>query len=111
LRARNAPIEATDLPDATSGLFFARGLDDPNHVESSHEFGFCAHAISDLATAFGSAAVGKSNRFARIGANQLMRAASSRALGRAIIHREATDQGVFDVSYAPDSGAKTDIPS
>ena len=28
-----------------SGLFFARGLDDPNHVELAGEIGFCARVI------------------------------------------------------------------
>jgi hypothetical protein len=34
-----------DLPDGTSGIFLCGRLDDPNHVESSHEFGLYAHAI------------------------------------------------------------------
>jgi hypothetical protein len=44
-RRRDAPIEATDLPDKPSGIFFAQGLDDPNHVESPREIGFSAHVI------------------------------------------------------------------
>jgi hypothetical protein len=38
-RARPTP----DLPDALSGIFFARGLDDPNHVAIAGEIGFYAH--------------------------------------------------------------------
>jgi DNA-binding MarR family transcriptional regulator len=34
-----------DLPDGTSEIFLRGGLDDPNHVESAHEFGLYAHAI------------------------------------------------------------------
>ena len=34
-----------DLPDGTSEIFLRGGLDDPNHVESAHQFGLYAHAI------------------------------------------------------------------
>ena len=38
-------IEATDLPDASSAIFLAQGLDDPNQLEIVHEISFYAHAI------------------------------------------------------------------
>jgi hypothetical protein len=41
----DAGISAGDLPDGTTKIFFRRGLDDPNHVESPHEIGVLAHAI------------------------------------------------------------------
>jgi hypothetical protein len=34
-----------DLPDGTSRIFFARGLDDPNHVDKSREMGVYAQGI------------------------------------------------------------------
>jgi hypothetical protein len=40
-----------DLPDRHSGIFFARGLDDPNQVELPDEISFCAHAIFKSARA------------------------------------------------------------
>ena len=35
--------EATDLGSAPSGIFLARGLDDPNQLEAACEIRFCAH--------------------------------------------------------------------
>ena len=35
-----------DLPDGTSEIFFALGLDDPNQLESPREIRFYAHAIA-----------------------------------------------------------------
>jgi hypothetical protein len=46
-QVRNALIEAIDLPDCTSGIFFAQELDSPNRFESPCEIGFCAQANSD----------------------------------------------------------------
>jgi hypothetical protein len=34
-----------DLPDGESEIFFARGLDDPNHAEMAREIGLCAQAL------------------------------------------------------------------
>jgi hypothetical protein len=34
------------LPDGTSGIFYARGLDDPNHIELVHLLLFFAQALS-----------------------------------------------------------------
>jgi hypothetical protein len=36
------------LPDDLSGIFFARGLDDPNHVAIAGEFRFYAHRDNGL---------------------------------------------------------------
>jgi hypothetical protein len=37
-----------DLPDGTRKIFFARGLDHPNHVDKSREISFCAQRILRL---------------------------------------------------------------
>jgi hypothetical protein len=42
LREQDAGISGVDLPDGTSGIFFALGLDDPNHVESLREIAVLA---------------------------------------------------------------------
>jgi hypothetical protein len=49
---RNAPlvsrvrgIGAFDLPDGSREIFFARGLDHPNHFEPLRENRFLAHAV------------------------------------------------------------------
>jgi hypothetical protein len=39
-------MSGVDLPDGTSEIFFALGLDDPNQLESAGEISVCAHAIS-----------------------------------------------------------------
>jgi hypothetical protein len=56
---RNAPLseagwreEATDLGRMESEMFFARGLDDPNQLESPREIDFCAHVFLGLQGAF-----------------------------------------------------------
>jgi hypothetical protein len=36
------------LPDGESEIFFARGLDNPNHVESLEQIAVLAHAISEV---------------------------------------------------------------
>ena len=45
-RDRMARTSIYDLPDEQSGIFFARGLDDPNQIESSKENSLCAHVIA-----------------------------------------------------------------
>jgi hypothetical protein len=37
-----------ELPDGTSGMFFSKGLDDPNHVDPPRQIGFCAQAAGAL---------------------------------------------------------------
>ena len=41
---RDGGSGATDLPDGLSEIFFARGLDDPNHVDPLQQFAVCAQA-------------------------------------------------------------------
>ena len=48
-----------DLPDGTRKIFFARGLDDPNHVDISREIGFCAQGILRPTMCASNAACGK----------------------------------------------------
>jgi len=43
------------------------GLDNPNHVETSHEFGFYAHADSAPERVVGKPAAAKSNGFCQTG--------------------------------------------
>src|SRR6516164_2589016 len=45
-RDRMARTSIYDLPDEQSGIFFARGLDDPNQIESPEENSLCAHVIA-----------------------------------------------------------------
>jgi hypothetical protein len=66
-----------DLPDGTSEIFFALGLDDPNHVESPHENLVYAHAISHAKSLSGAATSTKLARFACRRANQAHAFASS----------------------------------
>jgi hypothetical protein len=46
---------ATDLGEARNGIFFAWGLDDPNHVDRAGVFGFMPHAgvVNETAPARG----------------------------------------------------------
>src|SRR5579872_2712298 len=46
--ARDGGISAADLPDGTSGIFFAGGLDHPNQLELPREIRIYAHAISPV---------------------------------------------------------------
>jgi hypothetical protein len=45
IRARDGGMIGVDLPDDTSGIFFATRLDDPIHVEKACEIRFCEQAI------------------------------------------------------------------
>ena len=48
-----------DLPDGTSEIFFALGLDDPNQLELAHEIRFYAHAFSHVLNRSSRATSGK----------------------------------------------------
>jgi hypothetical protein len=40
-----AETSGGDLPDGTSEIFLARGLDDPNHVDWILEISLCEHGL------------------------------------------------------------------
>jgi hypothetical protein len=46
-RGRDGGSRKFDLPDGESEIFFARGLDNPNHVESLEQIAVLAHAVSE----------------------------------------------------------------
>jgi len=61
LRVRTRESVALICPTAQGEYFCEGGLDDPNHVESSHKIRFCAHAISPTFYAANEATAGKLN--------------------------------------------------
>jgi hypothetical protein len=61
LRVRTRESVELIYPTAQGEYFCEGGLDDPNHVESSHKIRFCAHAISLAFYAANEATAGKLN--------------------------------------------------
>ena len=67
----DAGISGVDLPDGTSEIFLRGGLDDPNHIESTHEIEFLAHRFANLKAFVSEMTQGKIELIACVGQNQL----------------------------------------